>query len=85
MTTNQVRAFRGSAVAFFGAGLAFLLTDNITLGLCFLMIAIAFIASSTKRGSEMAQNRPLLIVMVLAGLILLVGVIAAVFLLPQFF
>jgi hypothetical protein len=33
----------------------------------------------------MSQNRPLLIVMVLAGLILLVGIIAAVFLLPQYF
>jgi hypothetical protein len=83
MTTTQVRAFRGTALAFFGAGIVFLFGLNSTLGITFFVIAIAFMAASTKQGRELAQNRTLMIVLVLVGLIALAGVIAALLLLPK--
>ena len=84
MTTKQIRAFRGTAVAFFGAGLVFFLSVNTTLGLCFMMIGIAFMVRSTKGGRSIAQERPVFFVLILAGLIVLTVIIAVVFLLPKF-
>jgi hypothetical protein len=84
MTTKQITAFRGTAVAFFGAGLVFFLNDNTTLGLCFFAIALAFLARSTKQGGSLAQERPVIFALVLAGLIVLTVIIAAVMLLPKF-
>jgi len=57
MTTKQIHAFRGTAVAFFGAGLVFFLSENTTLGLCFMMIGIAFMVRSTKGTVEIDYSR----------------------------
>ena len=84
MTTRSIRAFRGTAVAFFAAGLAFLLTENTVLGLCFMMIGIAFMVRSTKDGSSLAQERPVFFALILAGLLVLTVIIAVIFLLPKF-
>ena len=83
MTDRSVQAFRGTAVAFFGAGVVFMLAVNTTLGLCFMLLGLAFMIRSTKGGSSLAQERPLLFVLILAGLLVITLVIAAVFLLPN--
>ena len=84
MTTKSVRAFRGAAIAFFGAGLVFLVTDNPVLGLGLILVGLTFIVRSTKEGSSMAQERPLFVALILVGLILILVIIAAIYLLPKF-
>ena len=85
MTARSVRAFRGAAIAFFGAGLVFLVTDRPAFGLGLFLVGLAFIVRSTREGGSIAQERPLFVALVLAGLILLMVIIAAIYLLPKFF
>jgi len=84
MTAKSVRAFRGAAIAFFGSGLVFLVTDNTGLGLCFFMLGFAFMVRSTREGGSVAQERPLLAALIFASLIVLTLLIAWFFLLPKF-
>jgi len=84
MTTKSVLAFRGSAIAFFGAGVVFLATDNPALGLGLFLVGIAFMVRSTKEVSSIAQERPLFVALILVGLILIALIIAAIYLLPKF-
>ena len=58
MTAKSALAFRGSAIAFFGAGVVFLANDNPALGLGLFLVGIAFMVRSTKEGSSIAQERP---------------------------
>ena len=85
MTTKSVRAFRGAAIAFFGAGLVFLVTDRPAFGLGLFLVGLAFIVRSTRDGSSIAQKRPLLLALILAGLIVITVIVAAALLLPKFF
>ena len=84
MTTKSVRAFRGAAVAFFAAGFLFLLTENSVLGLGLLTIGIAFMVRSTKPGGSIAQEHPLIFVLLMAALIVITVIFAAALLLPKF-
>ena len=84
MTARSVRAFRGAAIAFFGAGLVFLVTDRPAFGLGLFLVGLAFIVRSTKEGSSIAQERPLFVALILVGLILILVIIAAIYLLPKF-
>lgn len=85
MTAKSVRAFRGAAIAFFGAGVVFLATDRPAFGLGLFLVGLAFIVRSTREGGSIAQERPLFVALTLAGLILLMVIIAAIYLLPKFF
>ena len=84
MTVKSALAFRGSAIAFFGAGVVFLANDNPALGLGLFLVGIAFMVRSTKEGSSIAQERPWFVALILAGLALILVIIAAIYLLPKF-
>jgi len=84
MTTKSVRAFRGTAVAFFAAGFLFLLTENSVLGLGLLMLGIAFMVRSTKQGGSIAQEHPLIFALITAALLVITVIFAAALLLPKF-
>jgi len=84
MTAKSVRAFRGAAIAFFGAGVVFLATDRPAFGLGLFLVGLAFIVRSTREGGSIAQERPLLAALIFASLIVLTLLIAWFFLLPKF-
>jgi hypothetical protein len=61
MTEKSLFAYRGAAAAYFILGVSFMLVENTTVGVVFLILGFSLMIRTNDQVDCLAQNRPVMV------------------------